>query len=75
MPSSLLAAAIAIPNLIPEMDLPSAIRTVTTTPARAVGFEDRGEIAPGKRADIIRVHVAQDVPAVRAVWRAGERVA
>jgi len=75
VPSSLLAAAIAMPKLLPDIDLPTAIRTVTRTPAEAVGFHDRGEIAAGKRADLIRVHVAHDVPAVRSVWRAGKRVA
>jgi alpha-D-ribose 1-methylphosphonate 5-triphosphate diphosphatase PhnM len=29
----------------------------------------------GKRADLIRVRVAGDVPAVRSVWRGGRRVA
>ncbi|MFN3349600.1 alpha-D-ribose 1-methylphosphonate 5-triphosphate diphosphatase [Pseudorhodoplanes sp.] len=75
VPSSLLAAAVTMPTLVDGIDLASAVRTVTKTPAEAVGFTDRGEIAPGKRADLIRVHVAHDVPAVRAVWRAGERVA
>ena len=41
----------------------------------AVGLADRGEIAPGKRADLIRVHVARDIPVVRSVWREGRRVA
>ena len=75
VPSSLLAAAIAMPQVISDIDLPKAIRTVTKTPAEAVGFTDRGEIVAGKRADLIRVHVAHDVPAVRSVWRAGRRVA
>ena len=29
----------------------------------------------GKRADLIRVHIARDVPVVRSVWREGRRVA
>ena len=41
----------------------------------AVGLADRGEIAVGKRADLIRVHVAREVPVVRSVWRDGRRVA
>ncbi|MEA2945875.1 MAG: alpha-D-ribose 1-methylphosphonate 5-triphosphate diphosphatase, partial [Alphaproteobacteria bacterium] len=57
------------------IDLAAAIRTVTKTPAEAVGLADRGEIAIGKRADLIRVRVAHDVPAVRSVWRGGLRVA
>lgn len=55
--------------------LPEAIATVTETPARRVGFDDRGEIAPGLLADLVRVRVVQDVPLVRGVWRRGIRVA
>ena len=40
-----------------------------------LGLADRGEIAVGKRADLIRVHVARDIPVVRSVWREGRRVA
>jgi alpha-D-ribose 1-methylphosphonate 5-triphosphate diphosphatase len=75
IPSSLLMAALQLPQRVPAIDLASAIRTVTRTPAEAVGLADRGEIAVGKRADLIRVHVARDVPVVRSVWREGRRVA
>jgi alpha-D-ribose 1-methylphosphonate 5-triphosphate diphosphatase len=75
MPASLLMAALRLPDLVPSVDLPAAIRTVTRTPAQAVGLDDRGEIAAGKRADLIRVHVACGVPAVRSAWRGGRRVA
>src|SRR5437588_4292001 len=75
IPSSLLMAALQLPDRVPAIDLASAIRTVTKTPAEAVGLADRGEIAIGKRADLIRVHVARDVPVVRNVWREGHRVA
>jgi alpha-D-ribose 1-methylphosphonate 5-triphosphate diphosphatase len=75
VPSSLLMAAIQLPLRMPKIDLASAIRTVTKTPAEAVGLTDRGEIALGKRADLIRVHVARDLPVVRSVWREGHRVA
>jgi alpha-D-ribose 1-methylphosphonate 5-triphosphate diphosphatase len=75
IPSSLLMAALQLPQHVPAIDLASAVRTVTKTPAEAVGLPDRGEIAPGKRADLIRVHVAGDVPVVRSVWREGRRVA
>jgi alpha-D-ribose 1-methylphosphonate 5-triphosphate diphosphatase len=40
-----------------------------------VGLGDRGEIAVGKRGDLIRVHLAGGVPAVRATWQRGRRVA
>jgi alpha-D-ribose 1-methylphosphonate 5-triphosphate diphosphatase len=75
VPSSLLMGALQLPQHVPAIDLASAIRTVTKTPAEAVGLADRGEIAVGKRADLIRVHVAHDVPVVRSVWREGQRVA
>jgi alpha-D-ribose 1-methylphosphonate 5-triphosphate diphosphatase len=75
IPSSLLMAALQLPKQVPAIDLASAVRTVTKTPAEAVGLADRGEIAVGKRADLIRVHVARDLPVVRSVWREGQRVA
>jgi alpha-D-ribose 1-methylphosphonate 5-triphosphate diphosphatase len=75
IPSSLLMAALQLPAQAPGIDLAAAVRTVTKTPAEAIGLTDRGEIAIGKRADLIRVHVARDVPVVRRVWREARRVA
>lgn len=75
IPSSLLMAALQLPQHVPSIDLASAVRTVTKTPAEAVGLADRGEIVAGRRADLIRVHVAGDIPVVRCVWREGQRVA
>jgi len=75
MPASLLMAALRLPKTVPGIDLATAVRTVTRTPAMAVGLHDRGEIATGLRADLIRVHVAGDIPMVRATWRQGSRVA
>jgi alpha-D-ribose 1-methylphosphonate 5-triphosphate diphosphatase len=75
IPSSLLMAALQLPKHIPAIDLAAAVRTVTKTAAEAVGLLDRGEIVAGKRADLIRVHLAQDLPVVRSVWRGGHRVA
>jgi alpha-D-ribose 1-methylphosphonate 5-triphosphate diphosphatase len=75
IPSSLLMGALQLPRHVPAIDLASAVRTVTKRPAEAVGLTDRGEIAVGKRADVIRVHMARDVPVVRTVWREGHRVA
>jgi alpha-D-ribose 1-methylphosphonate 5-triphosphate diphosphatase len=75
MPASLLMAAFHLPRAVPAIELPQAVRTVTAAPAAAVGLDDRGEIAPGKRADLVRVRVSRDVPVVRSVWRSGQRVA
>ncbi|MEP3112836.1 alpha-D-ribose 1-methylphosphonate 5-triphosphate diphosphatase [Nisaea sp.] len=57
------------------LSLPKALATVTANPARMVGLDDRGEILPGKRADLIRVRRAKDgTPVVRKVMRGGTRV-
>jgi alpha-D-ribose 1-methylphosphonate 5-triphosphate diphosphatase len=55
--------------------LPAAIALITDRPARMAGFTDRGRIAPGLRADLVRVRVHDGIPVIRAVWRGGERVA
>ena len=75
VPASLLMAALRLPHAAPGISLPAAVRTVTKTAAEAVGLTDRGEIAAGKRADLVRVEVVKGIPVVRMVWRAGQRVA
>ncbi|TCZ64966.1 alpha-D-ribose 1-methylphosphonate 5-triphosphate diphosphatase [Roseicella aquatilis] len=75
VPASLLMAAWQLPRRVPGFGLPQAIALVSRNPARATGLEDRGEIAPGQRADLVRVQASGEVPVVRQVWRAGERVA
>jgi len=55
--------------------LPKAARTATLNPAQLVGLDDRGEIAPGKRADFVRVRELDGVPVSMMTWRAGERIA
>jgi alpha-D-ribose 1-methylphosphonate 5-triphosphate diphosphatase len=75
VPASLMMGAFDLPRRVPSISLPAAIRTVTKNPAQATGLDDRGEIAPGKRADLVRVRIAEGHPVVRQVWRSGERVA
>lgn len=75
VPRSMLDCAFAIADDDSlAIDLPSAVRMVTSAPARASGLEDRGEILPGMRADLIRVRRANAIPVVAAAWRAGQRV-
>lgn len=74
VPFSLLQAAFILPQRIDDVGLPQAVATITRNPARAVGLEDRGEIAIGKRADLVRVSGQTRVPAVRGVWKEGLRV-
>jgi len=73
VPAGLLQAAFALGEI--WGDLPRAIATVTANPAQATGLADRGALAVGMRADVIRVAVADGRPRVRATWIAGERVA
>ena len=53
-----------------------ALATVARNPARSVGLDDRGDIAPGQRADLLRVfRTPGGWPAPIEVWREGGRVA
>lgn len=74
VPFALLQAAFAMPSRVEGLDLSRALATVTINPARAAGLDDRGEIAPGKRADLVRVAANAPLPVVRGVWREGQRV-
>ncbi len=74
VPASLLHAAFALPDNAPGITLPQAVKVVSRNPARVMGLDDRGEIALGKRADVIEVRLVDKHPVVRSVWRAGERV-
>lgn len=55
--------------------LPRAVAAASLTPARMVGLEDRGAIAIGQRADLVRVRVLDGIPVPTATWRAGNRIA
>ena len=74
VPYALLQAAFVLPERVAGFGLPAALATVTRNPANAAGLTDRGEIAVGKRADLVRVRVIDGLPTVRAVWRQGQRV-
>ncbi|MDB5529750.1 MAG: alpha-D-ribose 1-methylphosphonate 5-triphosphate diphosphatase [Devosia sp.] len=74
VPFALLQAAFLLPERIEGFGLAKALAMVTGNPARAAGLDDRGEIAVGKRADLVRVRLIGGTPVVRAVWRQGKRV-
>jgi alpha-D-ribose 1-methylphosphonate 5-triphosphate diphosphatase len=67
------------------LGLADGAKLVSGNPARAVGLDDRGEIAVGKRADLVRVRPhdlpateqhphGRRVPVIRGVYRQGARV-
>jgi alpha-D-ribose 1-methylphosphonate 5-triphosphate diphosphatase len=74
VPASLMESIFKLSAAQVGISLPQAVRLASINPARAVGLYDRGEIAAGRRADLVRVRQFDGSPAVRAVWRAGERV-
>lgn len=74
VPSSLLQAAWKLHADL-DMSLPAAVDVVSLDAARACGLHDRGRIAPGLRADLVRVREVAGCPVVREVWRQGRRVA
>lgn len=75
VPVSLIEGAFGLADVAAIGGLPGAIRTVTLGPARATGMTDRGEIATGKRGDLVRVAMVEGHPVVREVYRLGRRVA
>ena len=70
VPTSLLEAVFVLAT--GGMPLPQAVATVTATPAAMLGLSDRGRIAPGLRADLLRVRVVEGIPVIRNAWRAGD---
>ncbi len=74
VPISLLHSAFVLHR---ELGLPLShvVALVTRGPARMVGLDDRGEIAAGLRADLVRVALHDETPVVRCVWRGGNRIA
>jgi alpha-D-ribose 1-methylphosphonate 5-triphosphate diphosphatase len=73
VPSSLIDAAFQCARS--GITLPDALALITDRPARLAGLHDRGRIAAGLRADLVRVRLHEALPVVRQVWRSGERVA
>jgi alpha-D-ribose 1-methylphosphonate 5-triphosphate diphosphatase len=74
VPASLLHGAFLLAEECEGISLPSAVAMVSAVPAKAAGLNDRGTIAPGKRADFLRVHVGTSLPLIREIWREGRRV-
>jgi alpha-D-ribose 1-methylphosphonate 5-triphosphate diphosphatase len=73
VPASLVEAAFGCVRDT-DISLPDAVALVTDRPAQIAGLTDRGRIAVGLRADLVRVRVHDGLPIVRQVWLAGNRV-
>jgi alpha-D-ribose 1-methylphosphonate 5-triphosphate diphosphatase len=74
VPRSLIECAFALAAAPFGWSLSRAVASVTDTVAAAVGLDDRGAVATGRRADLVRVRRIRDLPVVRGVWTGGARV-
>lgn len=72
-PSTLIAAAFAAARLA-DLPLNEALALVSANPADACQLDDRGRLAPGKRADVIAVASVAGQPLVTHTWSAGRLV-
>lgn len=70
-PAALLPSVMRLPDLA-GIPLAEAVALVTCNPARAAGLHDRGEIAVGKRADLIAVKTMGGLPQAERVWSGGK---
>lgn len=74
VPASLLQAAFRLTEAAHGLALPEAVATVSASPADTAGLADRGRIAPGLKADLLRVATVEGQPFVKTVWRDAKRV-
>lgn len=74
IPHSMIQGAFLLAQKVDQYDLPKAIACISKTPAQDVGLTDRGEIAIGKRADLVHVGEKMNQALVNAVWVQGKRV-
>jgi alpha-D-ribose 1-methylphosphonate 5-triphosphate diphosphatase len=73
VPASLLQAVHALTRK-QAVTLPAAMGMVTWAIADALALGDRGRLAPGLRADVLRFRMVGDTPFVRSVWVEGRQV-
>lgn len=72
VPAALLQSAMRLGEIWD--DLPRAVATVTATPAERLDLDDRGRLAPGLRADLVRVSTEGGVVRTAGTWSRGRRV-
>ncbi|MGO4700101.1 alpha-D-ribose 1-methylphosphonate 5-triphosphate diphosphatase [Dyella sp. 2RAB6] len=70
VPASLLHGAFLL-HTQAGWSMPRAMATVSSNPAQALGFSDRGSLRAGLRADLVRMRAMDGLPIVRNVWVGG----
>ncbi|OPL15552.1 MAG: hypothetical protein AVO39_07585 [delta proteobacterium MLS_D] len=73
VPSSLLHAAFYLAEQR-QKPLPQTVGLVSCNIADIVGLADRGELAAGKRADMLQVRMFDGLPVLKKVWRQGRQI-
>ncbi|RDS78915.1 alpha-D-ribose 1-methylphosphonate 5-triphosphate diphosphatase [Dyella monticola] len=71
VPASLLHGAFML-HQHAGWSMPKAMATVSRNPAKALGFDDRGALKAGMRADVVRMRDVGGLPIVRNVWVKGQ---
>jgi alpha-D-ribose 1-methylphosphonate 5-triphosphate diphosphatase len=74
VPASLIHGIFVL-NREAGLPLHDAVALASAEPAKLLGLEDRGRIETGRRADLVRVNAADEIPVIRGVWREGTRIA
>ncbi|SOB60279.1 carbon-phosphorus lyase complex subunit [Pseudodesulfovibrio profundus] len=70
VPGSLVSGAFIMHRKL-DMPLSEAIAKISVNPANAIGLNDRGQIRPGLRGDMVRVREIESLPAVLQTWAVG----
>ena len=73
VPAALLMGAVMLGERLGDM--PAGIATVTSAPANVADLKDRGLLAEGNRADLVRFRLVDGVPSVQSAWVQGRAVA
>ncbi|MDB5537335.1 MAG: phosphonate metabolism protein PhnM, partial [Devosia sp.] len=71
VPASMLQAAFILAAR--GMAMHDAVAMVSSRPAAVLGFEDRGRVEAGLRADLLRVRVVDGLPVINGIWVAGRK--
>ncbi len=74
VPASLLHAAFYLAEQ-QQKPLHRTVALVSCNIADMIGFSDRGELAPGKRADMLQVSLFDGLPVLKKVWKKGRQIA
>ncbi len=74
VPTSLLQAVFGLSDSL-KISLPQTVAMVSANIADVVGFNDRGELQRGKRADMVRVKLHRHLPVIQQVFKKGVQIA